>query len=521
MKRKLLICLAIVLFVVGCSLMGISLYNTYTENNTNNKSNVKKNTNNIIDNDDKTTDVKTEYYVNDKNAIITVSNPSKILNDKYIVDFADRKLKSIKNINGDVLYESENELEYYGNTYRTSIYEGMDGNLYYECYTDNNSLQVYKLVNGKFELIIENDLEKGATSDEDGKHKYATPIVKSSFMYGGYLFGFIINDTYMIDLDGNEYDFVVESRETRLSYDQEYSIVNTKYIPVSSVDYDNSQISSSNDTEIRLFDIENKKILDGIVYNDIIATNEDVFFVRKNGKYGAINHDNKVLIPFEYDFIDNYYDIYFLINDNTITLMDENFKALTSFTADVMYYARPCCNDHSTFEVNKLGDNYLIYTYKNYNAEDENMHFISSNGNYKLVTDLFKGFSYYKVNNDKLVVFYDDNFKIFDSNLNLIYTQGIGDKIQSVHEIVGNILIYSLNDEITYYDIENTIYVDSNNKVKILSINDINVYLASGKIRIYDKDKLIAEADYIDSFDEKNNKLEIYDNDRYIFVLDK
>ena len=147
-----------------------------------------------------------------------------------------------------------------------------------------------------------------------------------------------------------------------------------------------------------------------------------------------------------------------------------------------------------------------------YEEANRNMHLISQDGNYKLVTDLFKNFIYYKVYNDKLVVFYDNNFKIFDSNLNLIHTQDIGFKMDSDFSIVGNILIYSSNKETYYYDIEKKEYIDS--KIEYLSTNDIKVYNEKNIFKIYDKDKYITEGDSI-------NENVVYAGDKYIFILNK
>lgn len=507
MKKKMLWRIILILFV--CIIIGIGVFTVFIkEDNSDDKHTLKSN----------------DYYTNKQNVVITKNNTTnkniKVLNDKYVVEVTDSIIYSVKDLNGKTLYKSENGFKG-DNDGIDPLFEGGDGNLYFVDGKANNAkyLKVYKLVDGELKSVIDIDIPERVYADGERLSGYFAmikyvPVWKNFEKF--YILGFQINDDYVIDLKGNKYDYPTYNPGS-LSAQSDTLVNNTRYVSIVLEEFE-SQFFQQN-VKVGLLDTYENKVVDGIKYDSIAEQINNTFLVRNNDKTGLIDVNNNILIPIEYDEIYVKDDFYALVKDDKMALMDKNYKFITEFFGENMEHE--LCFGGMTLDALRLGKNYLIMTTKEKNACNnglEIVYFVKNDGSYKIIDDIldipkdfyadtveddFKiKYNAYRVIGDKLVVFFNSFYKVYDFDMNLLYIDGIVDNFDADDKnynikSIGNILILSKKgEENKYIDLSGdtaslNLAQQYKGKIKLFSINDINAYVEGNVIKFYDKDTYI------------------------------
>lgn len=98
----------------------------------------------------------------------------------------------------------------------------------------------------------------------------------------------------------------------------------------------------------RFHSTENKKTFYGVkdsnkviipaVYSYINEDRHHRFIVQQNGKYGLIDSLNQILLPIEYDAVEEFNGIYFITKNQKVTLYSKNVQPLSDFIYGTRHY---------------------------------------------------------------------------------------------------------------------------------------------------------------------------------------
>lgn len=137
------------------------------------------------------------------------------------------------------------------------------------------------------------------------------------------------------------------------------------------------------------------------------------FYAKKDGKYGIIDNENKVIIPFEYDRFDskvsiglgeifdsNNKDYFILYKNGKYGMVDINNKTIIDFDKNTLFY-----NKYANVVIEKIYDNYKVIKLNVYNLNGELKKEFELNNKMNANFDAY----YYKVGHINLVL-YDDSF---------------------------------------------------------------------------------------------------------------
>lgn len=436
----------------------------------------------------------------------------------YIIEHDGQTLKKINSLNGEVLFNKDFTYSY--------SHLGIDGTLYFileEDIESQNTIQLYKLENN--DLVLVEELHEDDV--------YLDPIVYYDKNDKEYLLGFAgqyfecIDSTdysecssFIYSLDGKHEEFEgyeIIGDENRSGAGEEYIIYNSRYIPFGT-------------KEVGLFDIEKMEIAIEPTYSCIRSASEGAFIVGKDGLNGVINVKQKRLVDTKYNYI-QYNNVYMLVKDNKIALMDNNFKMITDF---VFAYQDPvskdadsCCGFTDSVFVQKAGSKYLLVT--NRLVEESSDHYtkneayiIDGSGKYEVVPqkgiiNIINGGYGFKAPDAKKITVYDENLNLKGEIDLSDYDIKLDDiKLGKVEDLL------MIDEPRLYFDYETLKEVEN----YYVTYENMNVKLeySEDKVKVMVDEKEIATLNNVDSLLEVeyiNNGFYINDSNNLIIFREK
>ena len=194
--------------------------------------------------------------------------------------------------------------------------------------------------------------------------------------------GFIKNDSGNIigsfdDFDNNEQLYFIDK--------DSYSTLNLNNYIITSKDYSSDSKNIYNDKyaiivssdEFGIYYVKQEKELIAPSYKKIEYLNKNYFAAKKDNKYGIVDIDNKVILDFDYDNINYYDNYYFLIYNDSLKILDNNFVELksvdninnslnrikiSSFKDKIVYLANKALIIDKTGNINEFDfDDFYVY----------------------------------------------------------------------------------------------------------------------------------------------------------------
>ena len=194
-----------------------------------------------------------------------------------------------------------------------------------------------------------------------------------------------------------------------------------------------------------IYDVKaGKQVLNG-TYEGLYHLHDDVFVANKDGKYGVINKDNKILLDFDYKVISYANGLYFVNKGDDIKLhiLDSNFKNLNTEIEvpqlDTFKYVL-CCASFNPFDISTFKNNAIVEVGF---ATDEirSIYAVDKKG---VVTSLGDG-KINTIDNFLIKATNSDNFiYLYDANMKVQHKIDVGKKaidLSNVTTYLGNTLI--------------------------------------------------------------------------------
>ena len=345
-------------------------------------------------------------------------NEAQVL-DNYIILYKDGYVTKILSLTGEVLYEGS----YKANTFAL----GIDKKLYLldvQSADDANSIKVSKfdgneikevysvgVDNVYFQLIYYSDYENDS---------YLVGLAGSEFVFEDGESK--IEDTYFYDLKGNGDSFngyMLSGDVAVLDIESDIYTYNEQYITF--VD---------NNDKYGLYDYVNEKMVTEASYDGLYGTYNDNFVAVKDKKAGIINSNEKILVVFEYDFIDQHKDFYVVSKDDKLAIMNKDYEFVTGFDFKYQkgdgegFIYKLCCASFNTFAAVKYGNKYILVTNNMINEYGldypiDETYIIDSNGESEAIKE--DGFNIL----DNYIYFFDkksNSYAFYDKDLDYRFT---------------------------------------------------------------------------------------------------
>lgn len=394
-----------------------------------------------------------------------------MLNDTYILDAKDNVLYNVLNKDGKVLFEDS--IEY------TDIYMDLNNELYVinnDSSEYGNLLSLYKLVNGKFELVndySEVGYQYGLIIYNDGTNKYLYGLSKMS-----HVFEETDNVNKIIMLDGeNE---VILDKNVYLGNlgEVDVEVTSTRYMPVNNLE------------SVGLYDFKEKKLIIDYNYQELKLVDVDnkILKVKKNYKYALIDINLKKLLDYKYEYVE-YYDDYILVGlSNKVGLMDKEYNLLVSPVIPYDYFM-----DNITMNSYKISDNVIVSIKKDVLGNVSYETYLIKTD--KTVTKLEEDFVYkkdfsYTVSND------NRKYNIYDKDLLFIGTIDITDYDFAKRlelNVVGDTIV---GDDKVFYDATTLKQVNELQETKVVKDKYELLLKNDGTVSIYVNNKVIGNYKY-------------------------
>lgn len=426
-------------------------------------------------------------------SVYSSKNKMEVKYGKYIVDAKDNVLYRLMDLNGNVLFEGEQDYSY--------IYLDINNNLYVvkdEDAENENVVSLYKLEESNLVKVIEMYEEE----------IYLSPIVYVDKEDNEYLLGFAgLEYTNMEDRST-----VIYSLEGKKAELEGYNLLGDTEITGAGQEFitHNKKYISFGSEKEGLYNLDTQEVAIPATYDHIYATYNNSFVVVKNGKAGIINEKQKKLTSLEYDFIDINNGFYVVAKNKKLAIMDNNYKMVTDFVFAYQggtYNYKLCCMETNSFVAFKRGSKYLLIT----NQETTDVTFakneaylISSDGKYETIKEdgyeLLDDDIYLLQKDENKVKFYDKalNYKFdidltsYDFDLDDIYFEKAGNTLFIPEkDIYYN---YTSGEELEKKEI---IYENMNVRLEYLD-KKINVKVDDKDVHTLVVDSQYPEIEYID-----------------------
>lgn len=456
------------------------------------------------------------YKVVDKDG-----NEAQVLNN-YIILHKDGYVTKILSLAGEVLYEGN----YKANTFAL----GIDKNLYLldvQSADDANSIKVSKF-DGKeikevysvgvdnvyFQLVYYSDYENDS---------YLVGLAGSEFVFEDGESK--IEDTYFYDLKGNEDSFngyMLSGDVAVLDIESDIYTYNEQYITF-----------VNNNDKYGLYDYVNEKIVTEASYDGLYGTYNDNFVAVKDKKAGIINSNEKILVVFEYDFIDQHKDFYVVSKDDKLAIMNKDYEFVTGFDFKYQngdgegYTYKLCCANFNTFAAVKYGNKYILVTNNMINEYGldypvDETYIIDSNGESEVIKE--DGFNIL----DNYIYFFDkksNSYTFYDKDLDYRFTVDLSNyafakDFQYFYEFGDYVYVSGKN---IYFDTKNGKEVTKpeesfiNKNVKVIDSNNKAVISVDGEevvtLKNTKKNPMIQE--------EYNNGFYFADDEKLVVFIEK
>ena len=348
---------------------------------------------------------------------------------------------------------------YFKNNYKISNIEGKTGSIIYDASTGKIITEINGTINKP------NNIED---SNYIVTHELATYMRK--YTYLNKEFKLITDDNtyfYSAQCDGNTYASAVTDGSKKYGY----------------------------------FSTNKEKLIIPIKYQNIYSVNdnETLFVVKNNDKYGLLDNKNKIVFPFEYDYIVIINNYIVTIKDNNINFYDKKLKKIDKYSFKI--------------DIDKK-----IASYGLCNPEYEYIN-IS-----RYVDEKLAKISFYTEGKLKTILFYNDNIELYEEETNIIFGYSQDNKryiIMSsiIDNLIKKVEVYNHHKD-KLFEIDTTKYNIS------LSNNELPLDYVSSIYNIsYDFDCRYFVISY-NGKDKKTNKIyydlntkEIIDNAPYLYCI--
>lgn len=345
------------------------------------------------------------------------------LNDEYYVALNNEEIKQVITKSGKVIFDSEILVN--------NAYIGLDNNLYLYLKEQGdyaNQVEIY--------MYKDDNWEKIQTLGQINMY-YQEIIFKEE--NHEYLIGFYgvssdneTNEIYLIN------DEIISLKDYQVISDT----ISKEKIYTVAEDY----LTIKNQDEAKIFKISSKEMILEEDYTTIIKDYQGNFIVKNNDKWGIIDETQRIIVPFNYEYITRSSSLYYLYKDDTITILDENFKNVADMPLNTLLNP----SDFIDINVYQVEDNYY-YTNK---ITSEN-YLIKKDGTKKKIEE---NLTYNQENNllfkedktKKIYTFYNkDGEEEYSINLSSYDTK----KISFTKEL-DKYLVATVGKNIIHYDIE-------------------------------------------------------------------
>ena len=374
-------------------------------------------------------------------------------NNYELVDH--RYISSLYNM-GELSYYDLNLNKLYS-TSSNDIEVGVNHKLYV-LNNENNSIEVSYLDN--------NELKKIDKINNVGSYNKVY-YVNSNNNY--YLLGFVINSDkeYFYLLDDDKLS-VIESNDFSFCGDLvDNNIIHT-------YDTNHIVITSDNNTNYGVYDLENKKINIGINYEYIKSVGKNSYIINNDNSYSVYDGNMKRL-SITYDYIDKVFNYYITFRDKKVTILDKDLKAITSLDYKI--------NDELKDENNNIrySDIFSYYKYKN------DLILVDSNNKVFLINKEGKVYSKdidrFSITNC-LYYIKDNSIYLLDEELNELYSIDLSYYYNMNSVVSLKVTLYGNTLVVDDYNTKNYFSYSDGNKLDDIEDYDIN-FTESIKIRLH------------------------------------
>lgn len=519
----------IILIIIGACVLAVWLFVNYAKPfNFDKKSNndvVDKNKDNVDDLENKE-DIEVSYieYETEKGSL-------EVINDKYLVEYNKNVLTKIMDLDLNILYENVDDTKY-------QIMEGIDGNIYALEYFNLETIE-----NASFLYVLENE-KLVQIKEFVNENTIYNLLVKDNYLVGVYEHHneYLDDDKEEIktkniyhNLDGKEFDMgeiSFESEAAFLSSEFDYVLNNDNYAVVKKMEQGIELYG--------LYDLKKGKVIVEPSFEHLYATNFDAFVAVKDEKTGIINSKRKVLVDYEYDFIDINKDYFVVSKDYKLGIMNKDFELVTDLEFyfqsankeyEPVYDYKVCCASFNTFETYKYNDKYILTInpweedYGNLDYEKHETYIIDKDGSYitikSNVFDISDKYATAYLHDSKEIVVYDTKKFVEISRFDFS-EYDFEEYIES--EIKGDTLVVFFDSELLY-NIEDATEKDEqiieysiNGAEIVIDVNDSSIKIYDGKKEIYSDEIKYLNLRY--SFYNELNNGDIYylSNQSYIKI---
>ena len=213
---------------------------------------------------------------------------------------------------------------------------------------------------------------------------------------------------------------------------------------------------NNNSSSYSLLSLTDLSIVNDFNYSGIYSIYDTNYFIAiKDGKAGIIDRNNKILVDFEYDFIDRNNDYYIVSKNDKLAIMDSKFNLLTDFifpSYQNNYIYILCCGNENTIYSYKLDNMIIVNNTNDYRIKYDkyDLLVVYNDGDYKVLEDTtFLG----KLSDNYYYGYIDDcsaeddncttpeYITIYDKNLNPLYNVSYGE----YDSFIKNINMYDNN----------------------------------------------------------------------------
>ena len=352
-----------------------------------------------------------------------------IKNDKYSKFVYDYLIEENENNDITHVYDSKGNVLYEGEFSYTTFFVDKNHNLYLteeDSADEENVITLYRLRDGEFEKLFKVSHENVFFTYlvyRNGEEEYLLGFVGEvlSNESGKYE----VDKTYIVNLDNEESElegYFLTGDEARIGQGSPVVTHNMSYVTFS--DYDMKNYG--------LYDLSNQEVAVEAEYELMYSTYNNGFVAMKDDKTGIINANQKILVVFEYDFIDSHEDFYVIGKDDKLAIMNDDYEFVTGFDFDYQrayegheYLYTLCCTSFNSFAAEKHGNKYLLVTnYGSMSIQESKYkvneaYVINSDGTYETIQEDF-----YDQTGDYTLFFNskDKTYKVYDYDLEELST---------------------------------------------------------------------------------------------------
>ena len=408
-----------------------------------------------------TSEYKTVSYVaEDKRKL-------EVLDNKYVIETKDTVLYKVLDMDSNVLFE--------GTEKYSSIYVGVDGELYVFCYG--------YLIGATYDVALYRieDKELVEVVVLDGDHDSHTEILYTDKKGNNKIIG-VLGEKYS---SGSDDIFSIKSTIYKLDGSKEEvedvrvngdTVRNSDDLPVYSYSSDYVVVYDyKNDYKAGVYDLKNNELVVSTKYDGLYTTYDGNYIAIKNKKAGIVNLKSKILVDFDYDFISDNNGFYVISKDNKLGIINSKYEEVIKPTFTFQeankygFSYEWCCGAVNSFAAHKYNDKYILTIdneelYYNLDYKLHETYVINESGEYMTIEanefGVYEDFLYSYDKKNKKYIVYDQTFAEK-------YTIDL-----SGYDLDGNPVLSYINGNTLVITMGSTLYFDALNGDELESVKD-------------------------------------------------